>query len=362
MPEVTYTFRGMNNVDDPSNVGAPDPKRRDLLYTEVLDLTNVDMSNRDSLSLRAGRVAVANGSGYFSGWSNPYNPTEAYFVRNGSLWRMTALVAPVSNSDVIPVVTPQFSLIRMGLLDLPMHFVQVNDVVRYSNGVQCGVIENGVDTPSFVPSLQFKTSMVAGKFEEFYNGRLYALVDGYDGTPGCALICSDSLDTPGGIESMDTRFNIVAIYDGAAKGICRVDEGLFVSAGDETFYHDGDDAVTGITPAAKTDGFRQKSVAPYAMIPGTIRPIRAELLGFEGLHGWCCIWASTRGVCVGGNGGAFFNVIQDKVSYPSGAIGTAVVRESLGIIHYLVVLQAPSTEAYNAYLPRSITQQQADVL
>ena len=362
MAEITYTFRGMNNVLDPSNVGVPDPKRRDLYFTEVLDLVNVDPSNSDSLSLRPGRIAIHAGAGCHSGWSNPLDPFEAYFVQTGNLWRITADTPPMVNSDVPPIITPILSLVRRGLLDLPMHFVQVNDVVRYSNGVQCGVIEGGVDTPPFQPTDQFKAPMVAGKFEEFYNGRLYALVDNYGGTPGCALICSDALDTPGGVESMDTRYNVVAVYDGPANGICRVDEGLYVSAGAETFYHDGDDAVAGLTPTYKGEGFRQKSVAPYAMIPGTVRHIESELVGVDGVSGWACIWASTRGICLGANGGHFTNLTLGKISYPPAVLGAAMVREQFGIAHFVVALQAPAGQAYNSFLPRDVDVQLTEVL
>lgn len=347
MAEITYTFKGMNNVSDPADVGAPDPKRRDLLFTEGVLLSNVDMDDNGGVSLRPGRIAVSNGAGYHSGWSNP-NGTEAYYVKAGVLWRMTATVA--GNP---PVATPAFTLIRSGLSNNPMNFVQINDVVRYSNGTQCGVIEGGVHTTPFTPTMQFKAPMVAGKYEEFYNGRLYALVDQYDGITGCALICSDPMDVPGGIESMDERTNIVAVYSGAAKGICRVDDGLFVSAGEETFFHGGGDPFL-------DDGFNQKSVAPYAMVPGTVRHVRAEILGVDGLKGWACIWASTRGVCVGGNGGYFVNMTHEKVSYPAGTSGTALVREQGGVVHYLFVLQSPAASAYNAFLPRSVEVQSTE--
>lgn len=355
MAEITYTLRSMNNLLDPTNVGAPDPKRRDLVFTEVLQLLNVDPSNSNSASLRPGRIAVAAGAGIHSGWSNPFGvPAEAYYVQAGNLWRLTAAATQPLVSDKPPAVTPAVSLIRTGLADLPMSFVQVNDVVRYSNGVECGVIEGGKDSDPFRPSDPFKAPMVAGVFEEFYNGRLYALIANPAADDGAVLICSDPLDVPGGIESMDTRHNVVAVYDGAPRGICRVDDGLYVSAGNETFYHDGDDAVTGLTPTYKSEGFRQKSVAPYGMIPGTIRPIKAEMLGLDGIKGWCCIWASDRGVCVGGSGGVFFNLTKDQVSYPTGARGTAIVREMLGITHYVFTIQAAAPVGYNQFLPRTV--------
>lgn len=331
MRNATYTFLGANNVDDPADVGAP-LDSRELVFTEVVKLVNVDPDNRGGAALRPGREQASVATGLHSGWSDPHTPDIGYFVNGTFLNRVDAAGAlTIVKYDLIP--------------GRHVTFCQINDALVYSNGLQFGVIENGADTPPFTPTAPFKVRMVAGSAMEFYNGRLYTLVDNYDGTPGCALICSDSLDTPGGIESMDTRQNIVGVFRGAGKMVCRVESkdggGLFVSAGDETFWLAGRDAVL-------EGGFAaQESVAPYAAIPGTARAIKGELLKGN-LSGNACIWASTRGVCVGAAGGVFLNVSEKKVSYPDGQVGTAVVREENGLVHYVFVLQGAGT-AYNTF-------------
>jgi hypothetical protein len=230
--------------------------------------------------------------------------------------------------------------IRSGLPDLPMAFIQVNDVVRYGNGVEHGIIENGIDTAPFVPTLNFKTSMVPGNFLEFYNGRLYALQDN-------VLYCSDSLDVPGGIESMDTRHNVVAVFDGPGSMLRRTDTGLFVSAGGGTFFFRGDD------PAGDRGGFEQISVAPYPAVRGTDQPIKAELLGIEGWRGWAALWYSAQGICAGSAEGVFQNLTQHSAALPAGIRGTSAIRQDGGLVHYVAAVQ-PLGSVFNQFRPLGV--------
>jgi hypothetical protein len=322
MGTVSYRFTGINNVEDPVGVD----------NTEAVSIVNADPDYEGNLSLRPGQLTVLAGS-YHSGWSNPYNPREGYFI-NGTLLNRLNL-----NGSITPV---RFDMIP----NIPVAFCQVNDVVAYSNGLLFGVIENGVDTVPFFPVDQFKERMVAGTFMEWYNGRLYALVDNYAGTPGCALICSDAMDVPGGIESMDTRQNVVAVFEGKGAGMIRIESrdggGLFVGTDRESFWLDIDD------PVADGGIKSQKSVAPYGMIPGTILPVKAELLGIQGLMGNACLFATPRGICAGGNGGFFSNLTEKKISYQPGERGCAVLREVAGLVHYLLVMQGTG-DAYNPF-------------
>ena len=317
---------GMNNVDDPYVVGQSFANGS---YNQALYMANVDPA--PVKRTRLGRQQVLAVAGLTSGWSNPYNPIEGYFV-NGPL---------LDHIDQAGTVT----IIRYSMIPgLPVAFCQVNDVTVYSNGQQFGVIENLQDTPPFYPSPvianqqgsyipSYKERMVAGLFMEFYNGRLYTLINNYQGKP-CALVCSDSLDCPGGVESMDTRQNIVAEFDGEATMLCRVDNGLFVGTTIETFFLDMADAVL--------DGGMQaqRSVAPYGVVPGTQQPILAEDTGIKA-QGNMQIWASARGVCLGGSGGTFINLTENAYSYPPGALGAAIVREQQGLTHYVCAMQQP---------------------
>ena len=317
---------GMNNVDDPYVVGRSFANGS---CNQALYMANVDPA--PVKRTRLGRQQVLAVSGLTSGWSNPYNPIEGYFV-NGPL------LNHIDQAGSITVV--RYSMI----LGLPVSFCQVNDVTVYSNGQQFGIIENLQDTAPFYPSPvianqlgsyipSYKERMVAGQFMEFYNGRLYALVNNYQGKP-CALVCSDTLDTPGWIESMDVRQNVVAEFDGEATMLARVDNGLFVGTTIETFFlHMADAVLDGGMQA-------QRSVAPYGVVPGTQQPILAEDTGIKA-QGNMQIWASARGVCLGGSGGTFINLTENTYSYPPGALGAAIVREQQGLTHYVCAMQQP---------------------
>lgn len=330
MSTTSYQFTGMNNVDDPTNVGAPVPNSRQLIFTQMTSMVNADPDNFGGCQLRPGQVSVS-GTAAHSGWSNPYNPQEMFCVQGTNLKRLW----------------PDGSLttIRSGLTaGLRMAFCQVNDVVAYSNGIERGVIEQGKDTAPFVPSDPYKLPMVAGQFMEWYNGRLYVLKDN-------VLYCSDSLDVPGGIESMDERQNVVAVFDGMGSMLQRVENGLFVSAGKETFFFQGDDPwVDG--------GFAQRSIAPYAAVPYTSVPVKADLLGMDGLTGWACMWVSERYVCIGGNSGFFLKL--EKLAIKAGKDGAAVLREQNGTAHYLAVTR-DTAEEYNTFQLPTISVDDEDI-
>jgi hypothetical protein len=332
---ATFSPDTMNNVDDPYEVGQ---HFMNGAYDQAVYMANIDPGTVKRL--RVGQQTVLAASGLDSGWSDPYeyNLTDAYFT-NGPL---------LNHIDQYGTIT----VVKYNLIPgLKVRFVQCNDVVVYSNGIQFGVIENLQDTPPFYPSPtvqnqlgsyipSYKERMVAGKLMEFYNGRLYALVDNYLGKP-CALVCSDSLDTPGWLESMDTRQNIVAEFDGEGTMLARVDDGLFVGTTLETFFLLGKDAVV-------DGGFEvQRSVAPYGVVIGTQYPVKGERTILK-KPGNFQQWTSARGVCIGGNAGFFINETQDTVSFPPGQIGTAIVREQDGEVHYICSMQQPGVP-YNKY-------------
>jgi hypothetical protein len=338
--EIFYSFRGINNVDDPVNVGAPNEQPDTVFYTEAVKLVNVDPSNRAGVTLRTGRISKISSALIHSGWSNPYNPSEGYFASGSLLYHMD--------------VNENLSIIKYDLIPgRTVDFCQVNDVIYYTNGLQSGIIEKGIDTTLFIPSLPFKQHMVAGYFPTFYNGRLYVMVDGYQMNDNTSLICSDSLDTPGGIESMDERFNIVANFEGKATMVFRVDNGLWIGTDREIFFLFGDDALfeehSNWSGNSYRGGYKsQKSIAPYGVVSGTVRPIEGELTSIENLKGNCGIFMSNRGICICGPDGYFTNLTQFTAALESGTKGTAIVREDKGVVHYICCVQNPQ-DAYNPW-------------
>lgn len=324
---VTYKTYGMDNVSDPLDVGSPVPKIKRLIFTKSALLENVDPDNNGGCSMRKGQELVYSGIPE-NGWGNG---SDAYFVEGSDLMRF------LPNETAV--------VVRSGITQgRRMVFCQVNDVIAYSNGKECGILEKGIAVDPFVPTDPFKLPMVAGEHIAFYNGRLYALKN-LDELPGqSALYCSDSLDTPGGIESMDERFNIVAVFDGLARMLLAGEDGLFVSAGNETFYFPGEDAVVG--------GFDQRSIAPYGVVPYAYASVPATLLDIEGLTGTACMWVGDQRICIGGKGGFFAEV--DDLAIQPGTEGCAILREQNGVAHFLFVLRNIAADAYNVHEEREI--------
>ena len=323
MALIPFRPIGANNVDPPESVGRPDPNSRSLTYTEGTEMVNVDMYEQGGGRRRRGVVLDMAGIDPHSGWSNG---AMAFFIEGGALKRFW----PGAGGEIL------------ALLSTDNHgaFCQVNDITVFSNGEDFHVIEAGRVATPFMPSDPFKTRMSPGTCLEFYNGRLYAAL-------GRVLYNSDSLDTPGGVEQMDERQNITAVFASEIRMVKRVAGGLFVSDGQETFFFAGKDPVL-------DEGFEQRSVLPYPAIPGaTAIAITASQLGSTDVQGEACIWTSERGVCIGLPGGTVINVSDGRFATPAGRHGTAIVREQNGQVHYLCVIRDPRS-GYNPHDNRSL--------
>ena len=321
MPLVSFRPKGMNNVDPRETVGRPDPESRSLVYTEGISLVNVDPNEQSGGPRRRGITLEIPGMAPHSGWSDG---RQAYFVEGGALKSFTP-----DGSNILALLSS----------NEPMAFCSVNDIVVASNGVDFLIIEDGDVATAFEPADPHKVSMSPGTCLEFYNGRLYAAL-------GRVLYASDSLDTAGGVEQMDERRNVVAVFASDIVMVKRATGGLFVSDGTETFFFAGEDPFIG-------EGFAQRSVFPYPAIAGTVQAIAPSLLGSADIQGEACMWASERGVCLGLPGGSVANISSGTFANPIGRSGTAIVRENNGQVHFLCVVR-DQRPAYNANQGRDI--------
>jgi hypothetical protein len=310
MKSTLFKFKGMNNVEDPTVVGAFDKELRS--FTEAVSLNNVDMSPTGETKLRKGFIKQVSGD-YHSAWSTP-DFAQSFLVDGTQLKSFNG--------------TTLSSSLKTVASKLPMSFCKVNDVIVFSNGVDFGVIENGGVVDPFIPTSEFKVPMQPGQFLEWYNGRLYSLYND-------VLYCSESLDTEGGIEQMDLRQNEVAWLKGSGTMLKAVDDGLWVASEEEVIFLQGDDPFSG-------DGFTLKEITPYGSAYGTAISAKGELFGTSGK---VAIWTSVRGICIGGNSGAFRNMSQDKMAYDFGR-GAAFLREEGGDVHYITTMTTTQT-AYN---------------
>lgn len=111
-----------------------------------------------------------------------------------------------------------------------------------------------------------------------------------------------------------------------------VTDGLFVSAGAKTVFLSGRD------PAA----FDLRPLATYGAIPRTSYRESQTALDPE-RKGSCVIWASTRGVCAGFDGGDMVNLTESRFAYPAQETGAGVVRPWRGTQQYLTTLRGAET-------------------
>jgi hypothetical protein len=228
---ITFKFKGMNNVDDPADVGAPerDNYSRVKAYTEAVDLVNVDPGNDGNITPRSAVIA--------------------------------------------------------GLVFQPV--------------------------------------------TETMGSRNYWAVRN-------TVYCSKALN-----DATDERFNTIISLDDTITMIRRVDGGLYIGSTAELHFLLGTDPQVG-------GGFKDEWSLPYGVIMGTGCRIKGELVPVAKLSGNCCIFASHRGVIVGGPGGVVTNLSQNKVSYEYGYYGRAMVREENGEAHYVFDPDA-GVGAYNAF-------------
>lgn len=179
-----------------------------------------------------------------------------------------------------------------------------------------------------------RPALVAGLVQqpvtEIVGGRDYWAV-------GNTVYCSMALE-----EREDTRYSTVISCDDLITMIRRVDGGLYVGTAGELHYLHGTDPVEG--------GHDDNWKLPYGVILGTGMHVKGELLppGLQFGDVNCCIFASHRGVTVGGPAGRIVNLSQNKVQYAYGLTGKAMIRESGGLAHYLFSTSA-THPAYNAF-------------
>lgn len=115
--------------------------------------------------------------------------------------------------------------------------------------------------------------------------------------------------------------------------VAPVEDGVFISA-DMTYF------ASGVSP----EDWVLRAVASYPAIPGTLSyvPVEGGYVG-DGLPGRVAVWASTRGHCVGTNGGSFKNMTEGRFSYPTAQRGAGILRQVNGFNQYLAVLEGTGT-------------------
>lgn len=311
---MKFKFHGMNNVDDPADVGARFNAAQQKSYSECVNILNMD-ADESGVSLRQGQTVALAGACH-SGWSNG---TVAYAVKSGYLVQFTG--------------TATTNLIAVNGL-LPMSFCKVNDLTVATNGQQYLVIENGVATEAIAPTGRFKVTPPAGQYLTFYSGRVYI-------ASGATLICTE----PYSVDSCDSRQMFTPITDDPITGLAAVDNGIFIGTTKETFF------LAGADPFSE-GGMALKTITNYGTVHRTMLETFSDKVSLAQMSGRCAMWQSTRGFCAGGNSGSFVNISEKSAALPVVATGASMLREQDGNIHFVSVTGTGT--AYNTYIPPTL--------
>lgn len=301
--KTTFTFATMNNKVDPS--------RLDIAKGECSALVNVLPTNKEAIYLRPG-YTISNPLDITYGWSNG---TIAYLVYGNLLYHFDGtnytLIQSIQTSNV-------------------HEFVQVNDVVVYTNYLQYLILEGASAYEPNQHTDEFKIPPVPGQCLEYYNGRVYIAKDN-------CLYCTDPFTT----EQMDSRQCIVMVYDSNITGVKRVDDGLYISTEKEFFFINVDDPYS-------ENGINQEVLANFPIIKGSIVQTNGDAFPIAGMDGSIVVFATKNGIIVGGNGGSYKNLSYDKISYDYGETAASTLYEYNGSHYYLVSFPS-NTNATNQY-------------
>jgi hypothetical protein len=181
-------------------------------------------------------------------------------------------------------------------------------------GTTSTTVTNTYDLTRQVP-FQHMDRPIAGKFLEYYNGRIYFAV-------GNILYWT----LPFAYHIVDYRENFVQFPEDITD-VAAVDDGLYVGA-DKTYFLGGD----------KPQDFTVKDVTDDVIVSYTMVVVPASKVLKEG-DDPVVVWTGHRGVWVGGPGGQITNITEDRYVPKSATEGTAVIRDRDGSDQYAALLK-----------------------
>lgn len=187
----------------------------------------------------------------------------------------------------------------------------------------------GVHTPGKALETQFLEPLPPGEIVRFWNGRQLV-------ASGPVLYWSEALMYgQGRLQANYVRFNApITMVAPVGQG---AEAGLFVAAGERTYY------LSGADPKA----WRRQIVDPHGAVPGSQLEVDGLVLGMDN-GGNVQYWLSTEGqFMVGTPGGQVQALHKDRFVAPVNVErATTVLREVGGLRHMLTVLRGGNTSAF----------------
>ena len=280
---------GLNVVVDPVRLQY-DPQAG---QQELAAAFNVDIDQTGRVSRRKGYELL--------------NPTPCHSVWHGA--GRTLCVAAGS----ICVVNEDWTFSTLTAVSHPderVSFLDVNGDVFWGNGFETGILRGGTSAApwSLLYPLQDNDArdfqaMPVGKHLELYRGRIYVAKDN-------VLFFSEPL----AYQAYDPARNWIP-FDASIRMVQAVHDGLYIGTSKGVFFLQGE----------TVQNMTFKNVSISAPIEGTDLKIdgRNILAGEIPVQG--VMWTAEDGIYVGYPEGQAMNLTKDKLRYPSGNSGSAVV-------------------------------------
>lgn len=289
---------GLNNVLPPERIP---PGEKSFLTTAQ----NLDIDDAHKGTLRGG-------------YADPvYRAAGTH-----SLFDYLGVVLFVEGPD-LKRLNPDYSseIVHSGVGDARMNYVGVPGRIYYTNESIIEYYDMGLQKAvQFVePNQTYKSIMKPGHMIEWFQGRLYV-------ARGGELWASD----PMAPHQTDTRRGFKQM-GGYLTMIRAVQDGLYVSNGDKTFFLSGE-----FTEMAR------RTVDEHPCILGTDVRVDGEFVGGKGFPGWVIVWATKTGMAVGPAGGEVIKVTKNfrpELEYAGAAMLRKIVKNPDQQFYQYVVTQ-----------------------
>lgn len=164
---------------------------------------------------------------------------------------------------------------------------------------------------------QFLSPPPAGQILEYYNGRI--LIGSFDAVWYTEPFKYELCDLSNGYIQLDSDVTLVGA----------VDDGIYFGTNNEISFAHGD----------QPKSLKWEEKANYGAIFGTMQKLLRPDVGNNEAMQTLIVFASVRGICIGGKGGEMINKSRDTYLYEPAYSGAGFVRKARGTDQYLFTLQ-----------------------
>ncbi|OPY82501.1 MAG: hypothetical protein A4E65_00801 [Syntrophorhabdus sp. PtaU1.Bin153] len=294
-------FSGLNIVDPPERLLPGEDGAYPLRVAE-----NVILDDTKALSTRPGTSRKLSIAGAHSLWANQAE-TIALYVRDNALYSLSE-AGGVYSATLIRSALPS---------GFRMSYAELSGMIFYTNNAQTGYLDRNLfDHAIPEPDQEFKVALPAGRFIEYYRGRMYVAVDN-------VLWFTD----PGAPFRVDQRHGFIQL-ESSIRLLRAVDYGIYLSDEEKIYFLDG------LSPKEST----MKLVKPYPAIPYTDVTFNGQSYANGETAGKMAIFTTQEGVCIGTSTGEVINITENKYIIGTFFKGAGLVIPEAGKTRYLGIL------------------------